>query len=133
MADKHLHLTIITPARAVFDGDAASVVVTAFDGELGVLPGHAPLMALLGNGALRVTVADGSKKSFAVRGGFLQVSHNKLTILTPEASEPGELKAEAVTADLDEWKDKKAVSDEDIKTKEQALSWVKARQKVMAS
>ena len=51
-----LHLTVITPARAVYDEDAQGVVVPAFDGALGVLGGHAAMMALLGNGPLKITL-----------------------------------------------------------------------------
>jgi len=131
MAKKSVHLTVITPSHAVFDEDAVSVVVPAFDGALGVLPGHAPLMSLLGNGTLTVKVPDGDAKIFAIRGGFLQVTHNKLTILTPEANGPDEIKAEDVQADLEKWENTKAVTDEECETKEQALNWAKARQHLL--
>ena len=51
---KKLSIRIITPERIAFDGEADSVVATAYDGQMGILPGHAPLMVVLGIGELRV-------------------------------------------------------------------------------
>jgi len=69
-----MHVTVISPERGVFDGAADAVVVPAFDGQVGILPGHAPFMTLLGKGVLTVRVAGGSGGGrFEVSGGFLQV------------------------------------------------------------
>ena len=45
-----LHVSVISPEAMLFEGDAQSVVATAFDGEVGILTGHAPMVTLLGNG-----------------------------------------------------------------------------------
>ena len=69
-----MHVTVISPERAVFDGAADAVVAPAFDGQVGILPGHAPFMTLLGAGVLTVRVAGrGGGDRFEVSGGFLQV------------------------------------------------------------
>ena len=69
-----MHVTVISPERAVFDGAADAVVAPAFDGQVGILPGHAPFMTLLGTGVLTVRVAGGGGGDrFEVSGGFLQV------------------------------------------------------------
>jgi F-type H+-transporting ATPase subunit epsilon len=84
-ADK-LTVALISPERTVFEGSADMVVAPAWDGELGVLKGHAPLLALLGDGTLRIT--DGPKETrFHVRGGFLQVVDDVVTVLSEEAGE----------------------------------------------
>lgn len=75
-----MQVTIISPESAVFDGEAESVVAPAFDGELGVLPNHAPMMTLLGTGVLRVQ-AGGITRRFRVQGGFLQVVRNRVRVL----------------------------------------------------
>ena len=49
-----MHVTVISPEAAVFDGEADSVVAPAFDGDVGILPNHAPLMTVLGTGVLTV-------------------------------------------------------------------------------
>lgn len=132
MADKTLHVTIITPARAVFDADARAVTVPAFDGELGVLPGHAPLLALMGTGELRVTTVTGAIEKIAVRGGFLQVAGNKVTVLTPESVAAGEVSAEALKQESDNLSAEKVWKLEEREAQDVKRAWVKARQRVLA-
>ena len=79
-----LHCTVVTPEKSIFGAPASRVTVPAHDGEVGILPGHARLLAKLGNGELRVT-ADGKTHSFYVEGGFLQVAENRVTVLTDSA------------------------------------------------
>ena len=79
-----LHVVVISPERTVFDGPADAVVAPALDGELGILRGHAPLMALLGSGQMRVT-RGGTVDRFHVEGGFLQVADNIVTVLSERA------------------------------------------------
>ena len=77
-----LKVSVISPERTLFEGEAASVVAPAFDGEVGILENHAPMMTLLGNGVLRL----GGGKSFNIEGGFLQVVENNVRIVTEKAS-----------------------------------------------
>jgi F-type H+-transporting ATPase subunit epsilon len=84
-----LHVVVISPERTIFDGEAESVVAPAWDGELGILRGHAPLMALLGEGDLRVR-SGGRTEHFHVEGGFLQVVDNVVTVLSERAEADGE-------------------------------------------
>jgi len=80
-----LTVAVISPERTVFEGSADMVVAPAWDGELGVLKGHAPLLALLGDGTLRIT--DGQKETrFHVHGGFLQVVDDVVTVLSEAAT-----------------------------------------------
>ncbi len=85
MAASKLTVAIISPERTVFEGSADMVVAPAWDGERGILRGHAPLLALLGEGKLRVTDGKDSRQ-FHVRGGFLQVADDVVTVLSEEAS-----------------------------------------------
>lgn len=75
-----MHVTVISPDAAMFDGDADAVTAPAFDGEVGILPGHAPFMTLLGRGQLRVRRGD-SVSEFEVRGGFLQVVGDRVRLV----------------------------------------------------
>ena len=75
-----MHVTVVSPARAVFEGPAEAVVAPAYDGEVGILPHHAPLVALLGDGRLTVRQASGSS-DFTVSGGFLQVLGDAVRIV----------------------------------------------------
>ncbi len=67
-----MHVTVVSPERAVFDGTAEAVVAPAYDGQVGILPHHAPLLTLLGTGVLEVRQG-GAASRFQVSGGFLQV------------------------------------------------------------
>jgi F-type H+-transporting ATPase subunit epsilon len=79
-----LQVVVISPERTIFEGMADSVIAPAFDGELGILRGHAPLMTLLGSGDLRVRHA-GKVEHFHVEGGFLQVVDDVVTVLSERA------------------------------------------------
>jgi F-type H+-transporting ATPase subunit epsilon len=79
-----LHVSVLSPEQTVYEGDADQVVAPAYDGELGILRGHAPLMALLGTGRLRIT-SGGTTSVFTVDGGFLQVVGNVVTVLAEHA------------------------------------------------
>ena len=83
-----LQVSVISPEQVLFEGSASSVTAPAFDGELGILPMHAPLMTLLGTGTLRVESAQGLKR-FRVAGGFLQVVDDTVRVVTEEASVEG--------------------------------------------
>ncbi|MBA2707025.1 MAG: ATP synthase F1 subunit epsilon [Gemmatimonadaceae bacterium] len=80
-----LKVSVISPESVLFEGEAASVVAPAFDGEVGILEKHAPMMTLLGNGTLRLGGA-GTDRRFTVEGGFLQVVENSVRIVTERAT-----------------------------------------------
>lgn len=80
-----LKVSVISPERVLFEGEAASVVAPAFDGEVGILDNHAPMMTLLGKGSLRLGGASAERK-FEIEGGFLQVVENNVRIVTEKAS-----------------------------------------------
>jgi F-type H+-transporting ATPase subunit epsilon len=79
-----MHVTVISPERAVFDGDADIVVAPAFDGLVGILPRHAPFLTLLGEGVLRVRHG-GATSLFRVAGGFLQVVDGTVRVVADRA------------------------------------------------
>lgn len=88
--EKKLAVRIITPERVVFEDEADTVVATAFDGEFGVLPGHAPMMVALGIGEFRIRRGE-SYEWFAVGQGFLHVLDDVVTVLTPFAQAAREI------------------------------------------
>ncbi|MFN8666462.1 MAG: ATP synthase F1 subunit epsilon [Gemmatimonadaceae bacterium] len=79
-----LTVSVISPERTLFEGEVESVTAPAFDGEVGILTSHAPMMTLLGKGTLRLG-ANGSKGTFQVEGGFLQVVDNQVRVVTEKA------------------------------------------------
>jgi F-type H+-transporting ATPase subunit epsilon len=89
MADR-LKLELATPTRLVVSGEADEVVVPGTEGSFGVLPGHAPLLSLLGTG--EVMYRTGREEHYlAVSGGFAEVGPDHVTILTQTAEHPEEI------------------------------------------
>jgi F-type H+-transporting ATPase subunit epsilon len=80
-----LHCSIVTPEKAFLETDAERVVLPAHDGEIGILPGHARLLAKLGTGVCRVT-AGATTHRLLIDGGFVQVADNRVTVLTDLAA-----------------------------------------------
>jgi len=80
-----LTVSVISPEAVLFEGTADIVVAPAFDGQVGILTDHAPMMTLLGKGQLRVGSGDAAR-TFRVDGGFLQVSSNHVRVVTEKAS-----------------------------------------------
>jgi F-type H+-transporting ATPase subunit epsilon len=84
MPAPQLTVSVISPERTVFKGTADMVVVPAWDGEVGVMRGHAPMLVLLGEGDLRVRSKDGEQR-FHIAAGFMQVADDVVTVLTERA------------------------------------------------
>ncbi len=80
-----LTVSVISPERVLFQGQVESVVAPAFDGEVGILTGHAAMVTLLGRGVLRLGGGAAGQR-FAVEGGFLQVADDQVRVVTERAS-----------------------------------------------
>ena len=79
-----LKVSVISPEAVLFEGETDSVIAPAYDGEVGILTGHAPLMALLGEGELRL--GGGTGRRFKVSGGFMQVLNDQVRVVTEKAA-----------------------------------------------
>jgi F-type H+-transporting ATPase subunit epsilon len=119
----NLDVVVVSPARPIFEGEARFVAVPAWNrvggdglrwpygpppperlavGQLGILPGHAALVAALGSGILRIGQEGGKIARFAVRGGFLKVGDDKVTILVDSAVAEGDVNVAEAKRELDE-------------------------------
>jgi F-type H+-transporting ATPase subunit epsilon len=87
-----LRLSIVTPTRSVVETDADSVVAPGSEGEFGVLPGHAPLLAALRPGVVSYTEG-GRTRRLAIGGGFAEVTQERVTVLAPSAEKPEQIDA----------------------------------------
>jgi F-type H+-transporting ATPase subunit epsilon len=98
MADapnKGLKVVVVTPERAVLDVPADMVVLPMFDGERGILPGHAPFVGQLGPGELRIKRGTATTRYF-IDGGFAQVTGAVVNVLTAKATPAEKITPEAV-------------------------------------
>ncbi|CAN5811595.1 F0F1 ATP synthase subunit epsilon [soil metagenome] len=87
---RQLEVRIITPERIAYQGRVDAVVATAQDGAFGLLPGHAPMMVVLGIGEFRIRQGD-RFEWFAIGEGFLHVLDDVVTVLTPFAESAREV------------------------------------------
>ena len=95
-SQRELQCVVVTPEKALLDEPADFVAVPMFDGELGVLPGRAPLIGRLGYGELRLRRGTEVRRFF-VDGGFVQVRANTVTVLTSRAQRAEEIDAASVS------------------------------------
>ncbi|HTU88498.1 MAG TPA: ATP synthase F1 subunit epsilon [Gemmataceae bacterium] len=93
---RELQCVVVTPEKAVLEENADFVAVPMFDGELGVLPGRAPLIGRLGYGELRLRRGTEVRRFF-VDGGFVQVRANTVTVLTSRAQRAEDIDSAAVS------------------------------------
>ncbi len=102
MAAKSFTCRLITPVAHLLDDAVTYVQAPLWDGQAGVLPGRAPIMAKLGLGELRLDFLEGGSRSYLVEGGFAQMAGERLTILAELAIPVEELSESEARAELAE-------------------------------
>jgi F-type H+-transporting ATPase subunit epsilon len=117
---------VVTPEKTLFDLHVEFVALPLFDGELGVLPGRAPLIARLGYGELRTRSSE-SIGHYFVEGGFVQVRDDVVTVLTNRAIPVADLHAVNANAELERSQALRATSDAELAEKEKALARARAQ------
>ena len=91
-----VHVDIVSAEREIFSGLAEMVFAPAIMGEVGIAPGHTPLMTRLGPGEVRLQFADGKQEAFYISGGMLEVQPRVVTILSDTAERAEDLDEAAV-------------------------------------
>ena len=81
MATNNLTVEFVTPEARIWSGEATMVSARTLEGDLGILPDHAPLFGVLVDGTVTIKAVDGSKEEFTVSGGFISVSNNRVSVL----------------------------------------------------
>jgi F-type H+-transporting ATPase subunit epsilon len=76
-----LTVEVVSPEKRVWSGEANMVSARTLEGDIGVLPDHAPLLGVLVDGAVVIKGVDGSTHEFSVNGGFISVARNRVSIL----------------------------------------------------
>jgi F-type H+-transporting ATPase subunit epsilon len=119
--------TLITPRATVFEGDAELVIVTGTEGEVGILPSHAPFLTALRPGVLRANVRDGSgimRIELACGEGFLQALPDKITVLTDAAYAADEVDLGASREELAQARSEQQAAGSDL------VAWKRAQSKI---
>ncbi len=81
MSDSTLTVEFVTPESRIWSGRAKMVSARTLEGDIGILPNHAPLLGALVDGKVVIKAEDGSVAEFEVNGGFLSVANNRVSIL----------------------------------------------------
>lgn len=97
-----LRLELVAPRGPVFEGDVHQVILPGVEGELGILPRHAPLVAQLAIGRMRVETTDGEWLDFAVAEGFAKVQANRVIVLADSAQAASEIDVQRVKLSVEE-------------------------------
>ncbi len=122
-----LHFELVSPARLLFSGDVASVIIPGTEGEMTILPQHAPVLSTLRPGYVTVTKDGGNAEKIFVRGGFAEVNAKGLIVLAETAIPVAELDASTMNAQIKSAEDEIAAAkdDEGKRKANEALDYLK--------
>ncbi|MDR2751974.1 MAG: ATP synthase F1 subunit epsilon [Clostridiales bacterium] len=127
-----LRLKIATPKKLLYDGEADMVILRTSTGDMGILPGHHRVSAIMGYGALKIV--DGENKSeVAVMGGLAQVSGDAVTVLSEVAEWPSEISLIRAEAALERARQRLAQKDSDVDMQRAELSLRRALVRIEVS
>jgi F-type H+-transporting ATPase subunit epsilon len=101
MADTHLDVALVAAERTAWSGQAKIVIARTTEGDIGILPGHAPVLSLLHGGVVEVRTTDDEWYVAAVPDGFISVSNNRVSILAEHAEMAHEIDLEEAKRDLE--------------------------------
>ncbi len=127
--DRILECIIVTPEATVFEHPAQFVVVPLYDGELGIAPGHTPLIGRLGFGEMRL-VEGGQTWRLYIDGGFVQVTDNVVSVLTPRAIPAEKLDPAVIDEQLHTVQARPAHSPEALAARERSIAQSRAQLRV---
>ncbi|RRD60619.1 F0F1 ATP synthase subunit epsilon [Leucobacter sp. OH1287] len=81
-----LNVSVVSAEREIWSGEATQVSAKTSEGEIGILTGHEPVLALLANGEVRVTTPEGEKITVDAEGGFFSVDHDSVQVVAGKAT-----------------------------------------------
>ena len=125
MADTTMQVELVAADRLAWSGEATMVVARTTEGDVGILPNHAPMLSLMVDGIVDVTTSDNETWIAAVDAGFLSVASNRISILAEHAEMSHDIDLEKARADFERCKIEGA-EDSDALEKAEA-AWAEAR------
>jgi F-type H+-transporting ATPase subunit epsilon len=124
-----LRIVVVTPEQTVLDVTTDFVALPLFDGELGVAPGHAPMIGRLGFGELRIGHAPGTQRLY-IDGGFVQVVDNVVSLLTNRALPVAKLDAGSIEESIRHQLAQPTAGEEQLDRRERILAQSRAQLRV---
>ena len=125
MAGKVMQVELVAADRLVWSGEATMVIARTTEGDVGILPDHAPMLSLMVDGVVDVTTTEGETWVAAVDAGFLSVAANRISILSEHAQMSHDIDLETARADLER---ARAAGERDDEAEQAATrAWAEAR------
>ena len=124
-----LRVIVVTPEQTVFDVATDFVALPLYDGELGVAPGHAPMIGRLGYGELRIGHEPSAERIY-VDGGFVQVADNLVSVLTNRAIQARKLDRGSIQEAITYAMRQQAAGEDQIARRERLLTQARAQLRV---
>ena len=131
MADA-MQVEVVSADRVVWSGTSPNIIAKTVEGDIGILPGHSPLLGVLEPSAVVIFTEDGGREVVAVEGGFISVSQGRVSILSEYAPPSGEMsvaEAERELAQAQQVLDSGDYTDEDRQRFDRANAQLRAAQK----
>lgn len=95
-----LHVEVVSADRVVWSGDAVNIIARTVEGDIGILPGHEPLLAVLQPSMVEIVTAEGTSESLMLDGGFISVAHDHVSLLAQFAELGKEVSLEEAQKEL---------------------------------
>jgi F-type H+-transporting ATPase subunit epsilon len=121
-----IHCVVVTPEQMALDAMAEFVVLPLFDGEIGILPGHSPMIGRLGYGEMRLRV-QGQERRYYVDGGFVQVVDDVVSVLTARAVSADSIDTAAAQKQLDAALQRPIHTPELLETRDRLIAQARAQ------
>lgn len=125
MSDTLMQVELVAADRLVWSGEARMVIARTTEGDVGVLPNHAPMLSLMVDGIVDITTGDGETWIAAVDAGFLSVANNRISILSEHAEMSHDIDLERARQDLE--RAQQAGEDQDEPAERAQRAWAEAR------
>jgi F-type H+-transporting ATPase subunit epsilon len=125
MSDTLMQVELVAADRLVWSGEAKMVIARTTEGDVGVLPNHAPMLSLMVDGIVDVKTADDETWIAAVDAGFLSVANNRISILAEHAEMSHDIDLEKARQDLE--RAQNAGENEDEAAERATRAWAEAR------
>jgi F-type H+-transporting ATPase subunit epsilon len=126
-----LQCIVVTPERTLFDQPAEFIAVTLGDGEIGIAPGHAPLIGRLGYGEMRIRHEDHETiDSYYIEGGFVEVLDDVVSVLTQRAIPADEIDTAVAREQLVSAQSRRAATPEAAQVRDRAVAQSRAQLRV---
>ena len=125
MSDTVMQVELVAADRLVWSGEAKMVIARTTEGDVGILPNHAPMLSTMVHGIVDVTTTENETWIAAVDAGFLSVANNRISILSEHAEMSHDIDLEKARVELERCKSEGAGDDEALAHAQEA--WAEAR------